>query len=966
MDNKRLFLVDAYALIYRSYYAFLTRPMRNAHGVNTSPIFGFVKFLRDLIKRERPHYLGVAFDSKGPTFRHEMYDEYKANREAAPEDIHLSVPYIKQILEAMRIPVLEMCGWEADDIIGTLSCRGEEQGFDVYMVTPDKDFGQLVRDHVFIYKQKKGGEGIEIIRPENICENYGIDDPRLIIDILALWGDASDNIPGVPGIGEKSAVKLVCEYGTVEQILENSDKLKGKQKENILASKEILLLSKKLATIDTDAPVPFEPDQLVMENPDPEALREVFRDLGFSMFIREMESGRFLPDMSVPSGSAEGAPADLFGVAEPSEVPMHPKSPTRNLRKPAATGVQGDLFGAAPDGGAGSAAGTVPAGDGYRTINDTPHDYRVAATAGEVAGIVRQVHDRGIFCFDTETSGFNIFSCRLCGISVSVEPGKAWYIPLTGEDCGELLGLLKPVFEDPEIEKIGQNIKFDMMVLRVAGIRTRGFKYDTMLLHYLLDPESRHGMDYLSKAYLDYSPIEIEKIIGKGTRQITVDMVAPEKVAEYAAEDADITLQLKEVLWEKVVEQGLEKLYREIEEPMIGVLADIEAAGVKIDTGILAESRAELTRRLAGMEDEIRSITGDPALNVNSAKQLGDALFGRMQIDPKPKMTKTRQYRTDEEYLQSLADKHPVIDLILEYRGIKKLLTTYIDALPQLVDPATGRVHTNYNQAVTATGRLSSSNPNLQNIPVRDEQGREIRKAFVPADDDHLLLSADYSQVELRLMAHLSEDDNLLEAFNQKEDIHAATASLLFNVPLPEVTADHRRKAKTANFGIIYGISAFGLSQRLNIPRGEAKEIIDGYFRSYPGVREYMERVIEQAREQGYVTTIFGRKRQLPDIRSGNSVTRGLAERNAINAPIQGSAADIIKIAMIKVHGEFTRRNLRSKMIMQVHDELVIDMYKPEQQEVVQIVTEAMETAARLKVDLVVDYGIGKNWVEAH
>ncbi|MCD7970667.1 MAG: DNA polymerase I [Alistipes sp.] len=966
MDNKRLFLVDAYALIYRSYYAFLTRPMRSPDGVNTSPIFGFVKFLRDLIKRERPHYLGVAFDSKGPTFRHEMYSEYKANRDAAPEDIHLSVPYIRQILEAMRIPVLEMCGWEADDIIGTLSCRGEEQGFDVYMVTPDKDFGQLVRDHVFIYRQNKGGDGISIIKPENICEHYGIGDPRLIIDILALWGDASDNIPGVPGIGEKTAVKLVCEFGTVEQILGNIDKLKGKVRENILASKEQLLLSKKLATIDTDAPVPFDPSKLVMENPDAMALRSVFLELGFSMFIREMEAGKFLPDMNVLIPGEK--PRKVAVEPDPfDERPMHPKSPTRNLRQKTAQSVQGSLFndsGQAREDGAGDKGFDVR--EGYKTIEDVPHDYGLATTQEQVQAIIEEIRESGEFCFDTETSGFNIYSCKLCGISICARPGKAWYIPLHLDNRNELLRMLAPVFADPSIPKIGQNIKFDIMALGVAGIETRGLKYDTMLLHYLLDPESRHGMSYMSKSFLGYAPIEIETLIGKGAKQVTMDMVPPDKVAVYAAEDADVTLRLKEVLWTQVVAEKLDKLYLEIEEPMIDVLADIEAAGVKIDTEILADAGRELNRKLAGMEEKIRDLTGEPDLNVNSAKQLGEALFGRMKIDPKPKTTKTRQYRTDEEYLQSLADKSPVIPLILEYRGIRKLLSTYIDALPQLVDPTTGRVHTSYNQAVTATGRLSSSNPNLQNIPVRDEQGREIRKAFVPADSDHVLLSADYSQVELRLMAHLSGDKNLLEAFNNKEDIHAATASLLFNVPLPEVTADHRRKAKTANFGIIYGISAFGLSQRLNIPRGEAKEIIDGYFRSYPGVREYMERVIEQAREQGHVTTIFGRKRKLPDIRSANAVTRGLAERNAINAPIQGSAADIIKIAMIEVHREFKARDLRSKMIMQVHDELVIDLYKPEEEEVVAIVTSAMRNAAKLHVELVVDYGIGRNWVEAH
>ncbi|MCD8072698.1 MAG: DNA polymerase I, partial [Alistipes sp.] len=826
-----------------------------------------------------------------------------------------------------------------------------------------------VRDHVFIYKQNKGGDGITVIKPADIYENYGLDDPRHIIDVLALWGDASDNIPGVPGIGEKTAVKLVCQFGTVEDILENIDQLKGKQKENILANREQLLLSKTLATIDTDAPVPFDPSKLVMENPDAMALHGVFLDLGFNMFIREMEAGKFLPDMTIPEGISSEGGMSAAEDADTEAKPMHPKSPTRNLRRRSEdTFMQGSLFGDAPSGPASDEDKGIAfeAPDGYHSIENVAHDYRTVTTVDEVRRIVEEIKRKGEFCFDTETSGFNIYSCKLCGISISTEPGKAWYISLAGDNSGELLKALELAFSDPSISKVGQNIKFDIMALRVAGVETRGFKYDTMLLHYLLDPEARHGMSYLSRLYLDYEPVEIEKLIGKGARQITMDMVPPEKIADYAAEDADITLQLKEVLWKQVQQENLEKLYREIEEPMIDVLAGIEAVGVKIDTEILAEAGRELNRKLSGMEDKIRELTGEPGLNVNSAKQLGDALFGKMKIDAKPKMTKTRQYRTDEEYLQSLADKSPVIPLILEYRGIKKLLSTYIEALPQLVDHATGRVHTSYNQAVTATGRLSSSNPNLQNIPIRDEQGREIRKAFVPADQDHLLLSADYSQVELRLMAHLSRDRNLMEAFNKKEDVHAATASLLFNVPLPEVTSDQRRKAKTANFGIIYGISAFGLSQRLNIPRGEAKEIIDGYFRSYPGVREYMEKVIEQARGQGYVTTIFGRKRKLPDIRSANAVARGLAERNAINAPIQGSAADIIKIAMIEVHREFEKRGLRSKMIMQVHDELVIDLYRPEEDEVVGILTSAMENAAKLEVELVVDYGIGKNWVEAH
>lgn len=963
---KKLFLVDAYALIYRMYYAFMNRPMRNAAGVNTSPVFGFTKFLRDMIRREQPHYLGVAFDSKGPTFRHDMFPAYKANRSETPEDIHAAVPYIKRILDAMRIPVCEKCGWEADDIIGTLSHKACAADFgEVYMVTPDKDFGQLVNSCAKIYKQRKNGEGIEIVDMTKIKECYGVDDPKLIIDILALWGDASDNIPGVPGIGEKSAIKLVNEFGTVENILANADLLKGKQKENILANSQQLLLSKRLATIDTDAPIDFEPERLVMEAPHPDELRQIYHEMGFNMFLREMESGIFAPYPQ--SGTMAEKETGTKGSGNAGRQTDFTVTPSR----PIAKGLegQGSLFGdlITPAQNLGSSSqGDLFSDQGYSTINDVEHNYRTVRDTAALREMASLLEENGSFAFDTETTGFDIFNCRLVGMSFAIREFEAWYVPFDATNQTEYLDILRPLFENEEIEKIGQNIKFDIMVLLNAGVRTHGFKYDTMLLHYLLEPESRHGMNYLARTYLGYSPIEIESLIGKGTKQITMDMVGVDKCAEYAAEDADVTLRLKNILWPMVVEQELEKLYRDIEEPMIEVLADMEMTGVRVDTKILSDYGKELSGQLGKLEEEIRRVTQEPLLNVNSAKQLGEALFGKMKIDPKPKMTKTKQYRTDEEYLQSLADKNPVVNVILEYRGIKKLLSTYIEALPQLVNTTTGRVHTSYNQAVTSTGRLSSSNPNLQNIPIRDDQGREIRKAFVAADDDHLLFSADYSQVELRLMADLSDDKNLLEAFRAGEDIHSATASLLFNVPLSEVTSEQRRRAKTANFGIIYGISAFGLSQRLNIPRAEAGEIITGYFRSYPGVKAYMERVIAQAREEGYVTTLFGRKRFLPDIRSANANVRGLAERNAINAPIQGSAADIMKLAMIAVHREFDRQGLRSKVILQVHDEIVVDMYKPEQQQVTDIVVNSMEQAAKLKVSLTVDFGIGTNWIEAH
>ena len=1030
---EKLFLIDAYALIFRSYYAFINRPMRNAEGLNTSAVFGFVKFLNELIRREQPHYLGVAFDPKGGNFRHDLYPAYKANREATPEDIVASVPYIKEVLEAMRIPVIEIPGYEADDVIGTLSRKASEAGYEVFMVTPDKDFGQLIRPTVHIYKQRKGSEGIEVIGCEQLHEHYGIDDPRQVIDILALWGDAADNIPGVPGIGEKSATKLVCAFGSVENLLENLDQLKGKQRENIERSADQIRLAKQLATIELNVPVEFVPEQLQLETPDLDRLAAVYRELGFRSMLAELQGGnrfavsgkeapkreadsRQLSAGRTGSGPAaatsgmslpEGRPAvagvtgkrvnDLFSAAAPAEEGNRSVSDRHGLgsggpasgmtpasdRGGAGTPVQGDLFAgtssASPvvvsprpnifaSGRADDAENTPDGAENsaYATIDTVEHVYHTVSDPESLSALVGRLSRVEAFCFDTETTGFDVFGDRLVGISLSVEPHEAWYVVCTPENTASVLDALRPLFENERIAKIGQNLKFDMMVLKAAGVDVRGMLYDTMIIHYLLDPESRHGMDYLARTYLHYSPVPIESLIGKGARQLTMDRVAVEVVSAYSCEDADVTLQLKLRLWPMLVEAGLEELYRRIEEPLIGVLAEIEMTGVKIDLETLAASGRELNAQLAGLEDRIRELVGDPSLNVNSAKQLGEALFGRLRIDPKPKMTKTKQYRTDEEYLQMLSDRHPVIDLILEYRGLRKLLSTYVEALPLLVNPRTGRIHTSFNQAVTATGRLSSTNPNLQNIPVREQRGREIRKAFVPTDRDHLLLSADYSQVELRLMAHLSGDQAMIEAFAHGEDIHAATAARVFGVPLDEVTADQRRKAKTANFGIIYGISAFGLAQRLHIPRTEAKEIIDGYFASYPDVKRYMDEVVAKAREEGYVTTLFGRKRMLPDIRSGNAVVRGLSERNAINAPIQGGAADIMKLAMIAVHRELKERGLQSKVILQVHDELVVDMLRSEEAQVRELVVRCMEEAAHLKVKLIADCGVGENWVEAH
>lgn len=955
---KKLFLVDAYALLFKYYYAFLGRPMRNRNGMNTSVVFGFVKFLRDIQKRERPDLLGVAFDPKGGSFRREIFPEYKANRSETPEDILISVPYVKRVLEAMCIPILEVEGYEADDVIGTLSQKGAAAGYDVYMVTPDKDYGQLVREHCRIYKQKGSDGAIEIVDREAIRQKYGIDDPVLVRDILALWGDASDNIPGVPGIGEKTACKLVQEWGTVERILDNVASIKGRQGEKIAAWGDNLRLAKRLTTICLDVPIDFSEEELTVCAPHLDDLKALFAELDFKAFLNELAN--LAPPEPLPDGPRQEEQRQLAEMARAKSA----------AAKKAALAGQGNLFGepVEPLRGPVPVAELQEAADAmqFRTAQDTPHEYLLVGDAESLRQLVGELSVRDEFCFDTETTGLDIFNDRIVGMSFAVEPHKAWYVPFSEECTAEYAEIIRPVFENPRIAKIGQNVKFDLMVLRRLGVAVRGRKYDTMILHYLLDPESRHNMNTLAERYLNYRPIEIETLIGKGQKQLTMDLVNVKRVKEYAAEDADVTLQLKQVLLPMVERIGLHDLYFEIEEPMIEVLADIEMAGVRIDSAALAEYAVELNRTMAELEAAIRTEAGEPSLNINSTRQLGEVLFAKMRIAEKPKMTKTKQFCTDEEYLQTFAHKHRIVDLILEYRGVKKLLSTYVEALPQLVNRTTGRIHTSFNQAVTATGRLSSTNPNLQNIPVRDEMGRRIRKAFIPSDDDHLLLSADYSQVELRLMAHLSGDESLIAAFEHGEDIHAATAARLFGKPLAEVTPEERRRAKTANFGIIYGISPFGLSQRLEIPRKEAKEIIDGYFRSYPKVKEYMDRVVEKAREEGFVATIFGRRRYLNDIASHNAVARGLAERNAVNAPIQGSAADIMKIAMIDVHRRFAAEGIRSRVILQVHDELVVDMLREEQEQVVRIVTESMESAARLKVRLVADAGVGRNWLEAH
>ena len=977
------------------------RPMRNRHGMNTSILFGFTKFLRDIQKRESPDLLGVALDPKGGSFRNQMFADYKANRPETPEDIIASVPYLCRLLRAMRIPVYEIEGYEADDVIGTLAYRGSEAGYDVYMVTPDKDYGQLVGPNRKLYKQK--GEGVEILDSEAICEKYGISDPILVRDILAIWGDASDNIPGVPGIGEKGACKLVGEWGDVETILANVQNIKGKQGEKIAAWGDKLLLAKRLTTICTDVPVEFNPDDLAICPPNIDELKALYAELDFTSFLRDIHNLAPVEDSTAPkqapqrqltemaqAKSAEKkrqammGQGDLFAAfdAQPSQSMQsaqltQPARPQQSLfgsegseptpePMPKAQPIELSDDSASSDAKTPDMEGVDSEPQPMATAATTPHTYHLITEITDLQALVERLMQRDEFCFDTETTGFDIFNDRIVGMSFAVEPHEAWYVSFTPENSTAFAEVVRPLFEAERIAKVAQNIKFDIMVLSRLGIEVRGRKIDTMILHYLLDAESRHNMNFLAERYLNYSPISIETLIGKGSRQLTMDQVNIMSVKEYAAEDADITMQLKEVLWPEVVAQGLEELYLKVEEPMIDVLVDMELAGVKIDSQILADYSVELTAMLEELEREIREIADEPTLNVNSARQLGEVLFAKLRITDKPKMTKTRQFSTDEEYLQGFAHSHRIVELILQYRGVKKLLSTYVEALPLLVNRTTGRIHTSFNQAVTATGRLSSTNPNLQNIPVRDELGRRIREAFVPADGQHMLLSADYSQVELRLMAHLSGDESLIEAFTQGEDIHSSTAAKLFHKGIAEVTSEERRRAKTANFGIIYGISAFGLSQRLDIPRKEAKELIDGYFATYPKVKEYMDNAIVDAREKGYVETAFGRRRTLRDIASRNAVARGVAERNAINAPIQGSAADIMKLAMIEIRRRMREEGIRSKMILQVHDEVIIDLIASEREAVERIVRESMEGVAKLRIPLVSDMGIGRNWLEAH
>jgi DNA polymerase-1 len=929
-ETKRLFLLDAYALIFRSYYAFIRNPRITSKGMNTSAIFGFLLTLEELLQKQKPTHIAVVFDTPAPTFRHEMYKDYKATRDATPEDIKKAVPYIKQLLEAYRIPVIDCPGYEADDVIGTLARKASEKGFTTYMMTPDKDFAQLVAENVFMFKPSRSGNESVRWGVDDIRKEFSVQSPEQVIDILALMGDASDNIPGAPGVGPKTAMKLISEYGSIEELFKNTGKLKGKLKEIIENNKEQIEISKKLATIEQNVPVEFKEEELETETPDRGKLKLLFEELEFRTVAARILSEADKPDKTPVQ-------KEVFDLPEEN--------------------VQGSLFG----------NDILTSSAEKSTIESVAHNYNLLETETAIKEFVSDILRIKEICFDTETTSINALDSELVALAFSWRKGSGYMIhfPESQEKTKRILDILKPVFENPEIVKIGQNLKFDIQVLANYGIEVKGPLFDTMIAHYLLEPDMRHNMNLLAEVYLSYSPVHIESLIGvKGQHQKNMRVVPVEKLKEYAVEDADITLQLKDIFEPKLKTEGLSDLAARIEMPLIRVLAEMERNGVKLNQEDLSSIAVDLREDILYLEKEIYSLAGTE-FNISSPKQLGDILFIRLKLDDNARITKTRQFVTNEEILQRLTSRHPIIGKVLEYRGLKKLLSTYVEALPQLIDKKTGRVHTSFNQAIASTGRLSSTNPNLQNIPVRDERGREIRKAFVPADG-HIFLSADYSQIELRLMAHLSKDRSMIADFLSGNDIHAATASKIFGVRIEEVTREMRGRAKTANFGIIYGISSFGLSERLTIGRKEAKELIDGYFSSYPGVKAYMDESIRKAREQGYVTTMFGRKRYVRDILSRNQVVRGNAERNAINAPIQGSAADIIKIAMVRIHERMKTDHYISKMILQVHDELIFEVFIPELEKLRNMVINEMTNAAKLDIPLKVDWGTGKNWLEAH
>ena len=937
MNKNRLFLLDAYALIYRAYYAFIKFPRVDSKGRNTSAIFGFINTLEEVLNKENPTHIAIGFDPEGPTFRHKEYESYKAQREATPEVIKTSVPYIKEIIKAYNIPILEVSGYEADDVIGTAAKNMDRDLFDVYMMTSDKDYGQLTEPTIFIYRPKYGGNDYEILDDKKIIEKYDIQEPSQVIDLLGLMGDSADNIPGCPGIGEKTAVKLLKQFGTIENLLENTNQLKGAQKRNIEKYREQILLSKYLATIKTDVPIQINADDLLLKEKNENEIRVLFEDLEFRTLLnRVLKQG----DEKISIAPIQG---ELFASNPGSTLPVDHQA--TKVYESSNLNIPSELT----------------------DILSTNHNYSMVTTEKEMESLCKKLLEQESVCFDTETTGTDPLRSELVGLSFAYNEGEAFYVPISVNKniAHKQVNIFKSFFEHEKIEKSGQNIKFDILMLRNYGIIVKGALFDTMIAHYLLNPELRHSMDYMAETYLNYKTIHISELIGpKGKSQKNMRDIDPLIVCDYASEDADITLKLKNILEKEINKNNLNKLFYDIECPLIYVLADMEWTGVKLDLKALDELSKQYSNELQTIEKEIIKMAGAD-FNINSPKQTGEILFDKLKIIDKPKKTKTGQYKTGEEELEKIRSKHPIIGKILEQREVKKLLSTYIDAFPLLVNPKTGKIHTSFNQTVTATGRLSSTNPNLQNIPIRDERGKELRRVFIP-DDGYLFVSSDYSQIELRIMAHLSGDENMIEAFNKGQDIHSATASKIFKVPLENVDQNMRRKAKTANFGIIYGITPFGLSERLAIPRTEAKDLIDGYFETFSGVRKYMDESIENAREHGYVKTVFGRKRYLPDINSRNATVRGFAERNAINAPIQGSAADIIKVAMVRIFNRLKKDNKKSKMILQVHDELNFSVVPEELEYIRNMVIEEMENSYRMNVPLKTEIGVGENWLVAH
>ncbi|MDZ4664915.1 MAG: DNA polymerase I [Bacteroidota bacterium] len=942
--DKKLFLLDAFALIYRAYFAFSNSPRINSKGLNTSAIFGFCNTLTEILKKEKPTHIAVVFDTDAPTQRHIEFEAYKANRDEMPEDLRLAIPYVIDLIKAFNIDVIGLPGFEADDVIGTLAKMAEERGFTTYMMTPDKDYGQLVDENTFIYKPARLGNGAEILGQEEICKKWEINNVKQLIDILGLMGDASDNIPGIPGVGEKTAIQLLKDYGSMDNLYLNTDKLKGKLKEKVDNNKDLAFQSRKLATIILDCPVEFNEASLAIKPYDSEALRELFKELEFRRIAQNI--------LGEDIGGNESISA------------------TKEAFKPKASNGQGDLFSTSEFFSVTVAAELADENPetNYKTVNDIPHTYITVDSDADIAVLIQKLENANEFCFDTETTGLNSLEAEVVGLSFSIRVHEAYYVPVSEDQkkAKDLLLKFASIFNDEKKILIGQNIKYDYHILMNYGIRIKNKLFDTMVAHFLIQPEMRHGMDVLAETYLNYAPISIETLIGKRGKNQTSMREAPiDKITEYAAEDADITLQLKEVFEPKLKETQTDKLYTDVEAPLISVLADMEREGINLDVNTLKDISAQLQIDITSVEKEIYEHSGFK-FNISSPKQVGDVLFDVLKISDKAKKTKTGQYATGEDVLLKLENLHPIVAKILDYRELNKLKNTYVDTLPELVNKQTGHIHTSYNQVVAVTGRLSSDNPNLQNIPIRTERGRQIRKAFIPRDKDHILLSADYSQIELRIVASISGDPNMCDAFQKGKDIHTATAAKVFGVKEEDVTKEMRYKSKSVNFGIIYGQGAFGLSENLAIPRAEAKELIDNYFKEYPSIKEYMDNEINFARENGFVQTLLGRKRWLRDITSQNQTVRGFAERNAINAPIQGSAADMIKIAMINIHNELKKQNFKTKMLLQVHDELVFDVYNPELEKVKPIIEKLMQDALPLKVPVEVGMGVGANWLEAH